>query len=125
MLERLLRALDRAADFINDPANRRRGRGATGRAQSDRCRTGVHSRHLNGRMQMAPDGSSRVCADYIVIGRDGAARPEPAQAAWLYAQMVRWNQAALSPDRSPPPRRVSVPTSMMRLSATARARVAA
>jgi ABC-type nitrate/sulfonate/bicarbonate transport system substrate-binding protein len=27
-------------------------------------------------------------------GREGAARPDPAQAAWLYAQMVRWGQAA-------------------------------
>jgi NitT/TauT family transport system ATP-binding protein len=33
-----------------------------------------------------------------LIGRDGAARPEPIHAAWLYAQMVRWDQAPLSPE---------------------------
>ena len=31
-----------------------------------------------------------------MVGRAGAARPDPAQAAWLYAQMVRWGQAPLS-----------------------------
>ena len=33
-----------------------------------------------------------------MVGREGAARPDPVQAAWLYAQMVRWGQAPLSPD---------------------------
>jgi len=32
------------------------------------------------------------------VGREGAARPEPVQAAWLYAQMVRWGQTAYSPE---------------------------
>jgi len=26
---------------------------------------------------------------YLLVGRCGDARPDPAQAAWLYAQMVR------------------------------------
>jgi NitT/TauT family transport system ATP-binding protein len=34
--------------------------------------------------------------NYLLVGRDGAGRPDPAQAAWLYAQMVRWGQAPLS-----------------------------
>ncbi len=33
---------------------------------------------------------------YLLFGRNGAARPDPVQAAWLYAQMVRWGQAPLS-----------------------------
>jgi NitT/TauT family transport system ATP-binding protein len=32
-----------------------------------------------------------------LVGREGAARPDPRQAAWLYAQMVRWGQASISP----------------------------
>jgi NitT/TauT family transport system ATP-binding protein len=32
----------------------------------------------------------------LLVGRDHAARPDPVQAAWLYAQMVRWGQAPLS-----------------------------
>jgi NitT/TauT family transport system ATP-binding protein len=31
-----------------------------------------------------------------MIGRNGTARPDPVQAAWLYAQMVRWGQAPMS-----------------------------
>ena len=31
-----------------------------------------------------------------MIGRSGASRPDPVQAAWLYAQMVRWGQAIMS-----------------------------
>jgi NitT/TauT family transport system ATP-binding protein len=32
------------------------------------------------------------------VGREGAARPDPVQAAWLYAQMVRWGQTPISPE---------------------------
>jgi hypothetical protein len=38
----------------------------------------------------------RSSSNYLLIGREGAARPDPAQAAWLYAQMVRWGQAPLA-----------------------------
>jgi NitT/TauT family transport system ATP-binding protein len=32
------------------------------------------------------------------VGREGASRPDPVQAAWLYAQMVRWGQTSFSPE---------------------------
>jgi NitT/TauT family transport system ATP-binding protein len=35
---------------------------------------------------------------YLLVGREDAARPDPVQAAWLYAQMVRWGQASISPE---------------------------
>jgi NitT/TauT family transport system ATP-binding protein len=38
----------------------------------------------------------RLDERYLLVGRKGAGRPEPRQAAWLYAQMVRWGQAPLS-----------------------------
>jgi two-component system, oxyanion-binding sensor len=38
----------------------------------------------------------RESGRYLLVGREGAGRPEPAQAAWLYAQMVRWGQATIS-----------------------------
>jgi NitT/TauT family transport system ATP-binding protein len=56
----------------------------------------VTRRILDGRMRIAPDGTTRVSDRYIMIGRGSAARPDPVQAAWLYAQMVRWGQAPLS-----------------------------
>src|SRR5262249_50677875 len=56
----------------------------------------VIRRTLDGRMKVAPDGTLRTNDRYILIGRKAAGRPEPRQAAWLYAQMVRWGQAPLS-----------------------------
>jgi NitT/TauT family transport system ATP-binding protein len=47
-------------------------------------------------MKVASDGTVRVNDRYLLVGRKGAGRPEPRQAAWLYAQMVRWGQAPLS-----------------------------
>src|ERR1700710_42893 len=40
----------------------------------------------------------RESSRYLLVGREGAGRPDPVQAAWLYAQMVRWGQAAISPE---------------------------
>jgi hypothetical protein len=45
---------------------------------------------------VSPDGKVRESSRYLLVGREGAARPDPVQAAWLYAQMVRWGQAPLS-----------------------------
>jgi NitT/TauT family transport system ATP-binding protein len=56
----------------------------------------VISRTLDGRLKIAPNGTVRVDPRYLLVGRNGAARPDPVQAAWLYAQMVRWGQAPLS-----------------------------
>jgi NitT/TauT family transport system ATP-binding protein len=40
----------------------------------------------------------RESSRYLLVGRESATRPDPVQAAWLYAQMVRWGQAAMSPE---------------------------
>lgn len=53
-------------------------------------------RSLSGRLMVSPDGTFRSSERYLLIGRFGAARPDPVQAAWLYAQMARWGQAPLS-----------------------------
>jgi two-component system, oxyanion-binding sensor len=96
VLQRLLRALDRAAAFINDPVYV--DEAATLIAAPNRV--GVPPElvrsTLAGRLRIAPDGLSRTASHHLLIARDGAARPEPIHAAWLYAQMVRWQQAPLS-----------------------------
>jgi NitT/TauT family transport system ATP-binding protein len=56
----------------------------------------VLRRTLDGCLKVAPDGTTRTSERYMLVGRCGAARPDPAQAAWLYAQMVRWGQAPFS-----------------------------
>ena len=53
-------------------------------------------RTLDGRLKVSAEGAIRTDPRYLLVGRAGAARPDPAQAAWLYAQMVRWGQAPLS-----------------------------
>ena len=40
----------------------------------------------------------RQSGRYLLVGREDAARPDPVQAAWLYAQMARWGQTSLSKD---------------------------
>jgi NitT/TauT family transport system ATP-binding protein len=97
-LSRLVRAHSRAADFIEDEG--RRDEVTAILAAPDRIGVApeVIRRTLDGRMKVAPDGTVRVNDRYLLIGRKGAARPDPAQAAWLYAQMVRWGQAPLSPE---------------------------
>ena len=95
-LLRLVRAHGRAAAFIEDEAHR--DEVATLLAAPDRIGVApdVIRRTLDGRMKIAPDGTARVSDRYLLVGRKGAARPDPVQAAWLYAQMVRWGQAPLS-----------------------------
>ena len=55
-------------------------------------------RTLDGRLNISPDGFFGESDRYLLVGREGAGRPDPVQAAWLYAQMVRWGQTALTPD---------------------------
>src|SRR5665811_1107296 len=40
----------------------------------------------------------RESSRYLLVGREDAGRPDPVQAAWLYAQMVRWGQVSHSPE---------------------------
>ena len=98
VLKRLLRALYRAADVINDPACEDDVVALLAAPNRLDVAPEIIRGTLKGQMQMALGDGPCIRADYILIGRDGAARPEPAHAAWLYAQMVRWNQTALSRD---------------------------
>jgi two-component system, oxyanion-binding sensor len=95
-LARLVRALDGAMTFINDPSNLDEIvslLAAPGylNASPDLIRT-----TLEGRLRTKLGGPPRAAPNYVLIGRNGAARPDPIDAAWLYAQMVRWRQTALS-----------------------------
>jgi two-component system, oxyanion-binding sensor len=98
VLERLVRALARAADFINDPVHEDEVIARLAAPNRVDVAPEIIRDTLNGRLHLTLGGRSRISADYILIGRDGAARPEPAHAAWLYAQMLRWKQTDLSPE---------------------------
>lgn len=96
LLAALIRATFRATEFIAH------NRTETAHILAQPERVGVDAdiilRTLDGRLKIAPDGTIRESNRYLLIGREGAARPDPVQAAWLYAQMVRWGQASISPE---------------------------
>jgi ABC-type nitrate/sulfonate/bicarbonate transport system substrate-binding protein len=92
----LVRAHARAAEFIGEPQNR--AEAARILAQPERLGVDpdVIQRTLDGRLKISPEGTMRESSRYLLVGREAAARPDPVQAAWLYAQMVRWGQTAIS-----------------------------
>jgi ABC-type nitrate/sulfonate/bicarbonate transport system substrate-binding protein len=98
LVQRLVRAHQRAADFIEDAANRDEVTAMLAAPNRIGVAPEVLRRTFDGRLKVAPDGTTRTSERYLLVGREHAARPDPAQAAWLYAQMVRWGQAPLSAD---------------------------
>ena len=98
ILAKLIRAHGRAADFIEDPTHREEVSRILAKPERIGVDAEVIHRTLVGRLKISPDGTVRESSRYLLVGREGAARPDPVQAAWLYAQMVRWGQAAYSPD---------------------------
>jgi ABC-type nitrate/sulfonate/bicarbonate transport system substrate-binding protein len=94
----LIRAHVRAAAFIEDPQNRAEVAQILAQPERIGVDADVILRTLDGRLKISPDGTMRESSRYLLVGREGAARPDPVQAAWLYAQMVRWGQASISPE---------------------------
>jgi len=94
VLAALVRAASRGAAFVEQ------NRAETARILAQPERVGVDAeviqRTLDGRLKISPDGTMRDSGRYLLVGREGADRPEPMQAAWLYSQMVRWGQTAIS-----------------------------
>ena len=90
----LIRATARGSAFVEE------NRTETARILAQRERIGVDAevilRSLDGRLKISPDGTMRESRRYLLIGREDADRPDPVQAAWLYAQMARWRQTSTS-----------------------------
>ena len=97
-LAALVRALAAAANFVEDRNNLEAVTAMVGRRLDVDPELIV--RTLTGVLKVAPDGVTRSTDHYIMIGRNGAMRPDPVQAAWIYAQIVRWGQAPLSDELS-------------------------
>jgi NitT/TauT family transport system ATP-binding protein len=94
----LIRAAFRAAEFIEQPYNRVEAASILSAPERVGVDADVIQRTLDGRLKISPDGNMRESSRYLLVAREGAARPDPVQAAWLYAQMVRWGQASFSPE---------------------------
>ncbi len=96
LLAALIRAHQRAAEFIEQPENRPEASAILGHPDRVGVSAEVIQRTLDGRLKVTPDGRFRESDRYLMVARRAAARPDPVQAAWLYAQMVRWGQTSLS-----------------------------
>jgi two-component system, oxyanion-binding sensor len=94
----LVRAAFRAAEFIEQPQNRAEAARILAQPERIGVDADVIQRTLDGCLKISPDGTMRESSRYLLVGREGAGRPDPVQAAWLYAQMVRWGQASISPE---------------------------
>ncbi len=98
VLAALTRAHARAAEFIEEPQNRAEAASVLAQPERIGVAAEVIQRTLDGRLKISPDGTMRESSRYLLVGREEAGRPDPRQAAWLYAQMVRWGQASISPE---------------------------
>ncbi len=98
VLAALVRAHASAAEFIEQPQNRAEAAHILAQPERIGVEAEVIRRTLDGRLKISPDGTMRESSRYLLVGREAAARPDPVQAAWLYAQMVRWGQASFSPE---------------------------
>jgi len=106
-LRALIRALAHASSHVEDPANLAAVSAVVARRLD--VSADIVSSTLSGNLKIAPDGSARSSNRYILVGRNGAARPDPVQAAWLYAQMARWGQTPVSEELSATARAVFRP----------------
>ncbi|MBR0689975.1 ABC transporter substrate-binding protein [Bradyrhizobium manausense] len=92
----LVRAAVKGAQFIESPENLTEAAQILARPERIGVDAEVIQRSLTGHLKISPEGAVRESGRYLLVGREGAGRPDPVQAAWLYAQMVRWGQTALS-----------------------------
>ena len=92
----LVRAMSRAAEFVEEPGNRAEVARMLARPERIGVDAEVVLRTLEGRLKISPDGTVREHGRYLLVGRERAGRPDPVQAALLYAQMVRWAQTRAS-----------------------------
>ena len=97
-LAALVRSLVRAAEFTEAPDNRNEVARILARGEYIGVDAGVILRTLEGRLKISVDGTIREGGRYMLLAREDASAPDPLQAAWLYAQMVRWRQTPISLD---------------------------
>ncbi|MBM3577916.1 MAG: ABC transporter substrate-binding protein [Alphaproteobacteria bacterium] len=91
----LLRALHKGAAFVDDPQNLDEVSQMLSRPEYVGVDAEIIRRVLTGHLRIKAR-EERADADYLIISKDGAMRPDPWQAEWIYAQMLRWGQTRYS-----------------------------
>lgn len=92
----MIRAVVKAAAFVNEPANREEVIAILARPDRVGVDPDLIRRSLERRLRVSPGGDTRAHAKYLIIPKGEASRPDQRQAAWLYAHMVRWGQTGFS-----------------------------
>jgi ABC-type nitrate/sulfonate/bicarbonate transport system substrate-binding protein len=105
--ERLMRALQQAALFVEDKANRADVAAALSRRLS--IPVDVVKRSLSGELVMDGDGRRRIAPAFLRFAGGGLNRPDPAMGETLCAEMVAAGQAPLNEQTSSAARAVFDP----------------
>jgi two-component system, oxyanion-binding sensor len=108
-LTALIRALDGAARWVDQPENRAELAALLARPEYLDVPAASIARALTGRLIFDPGGEPKPVEDFLVFHRKSANFPWVSHALWLYAQMVRWRQVAPSKAAEAAVRRVFRP----------------
>nr|WP_197421961.1 MULTISPECIES: CmpA/NrtA family ABC transporter substrate-binding protein [unclassified Sphingomonas] len=93
-LLRLIRALHAAAAHFVDPANAEANAAILARAEYLGSSPDAVLRAITDRLRLTPGGEPVHYPDFMFQYREAANFPWRSQAAWLYAQMTRWDGIA-------------------------------
>lgn len=96
-VERLIRAMCRAAGHFVDPANLERNAAILARPEYLDGNPELIRRAISDRLLLAKEGEIVSYPDFMFQYREAANFPWVSQAAWLYTQMVRWDRTPYDP----------------------------
>jgi ABC-type nitrate/sulfonate/bicarbonate transport system substrate-binding protein len=96
-LAALIRALDAAARWVDQPENQAELAALLSQPAYLGAPAASIARALTGRLIFSPGGEPTPVDDFLVFHRKAANFPWVSHALWLYAQMVRWRQVEASP----------------------------
>ena len=97
-LDRLVRALARAAAWCDDPGNRDALAQLLARPAYVGQPAGLIAQALAGRMPLRQGGEAVDIPGFMVFHRGAANFPWRSQALWIYSQFVRWGMVESSPE---------------------------
>ncbi len=95
-VSRLIVALDGAARWCDLPESHDALAEALAAQHYIAAPVGIIRHVLAGRFSLDSKGNERRIENYFSFHRDLANYPKPGHALWIYSQMIRWGQAALS-----------------------------
>lgn len=98
LLDRLLRALDRAATWCDDPVNREDLAALLAQPVYVGQATPLIARALGGSIHLRRGGEPAALPDFVMFHREAANFPWRSQALWIYSQFVRWGFIGASAD---------------------------